>query len=147
VTLEKGVLRVFANEDGTGAPSLEVSLVDVEVCYHNATRETMHLPPVGPTELRVTVEPQALNRAIESGRASAVTPLGGFMNQAPQTTEYSSTAQRLTVALFAETAADKYAWAQILTSTAIGRRTWAHARYEAGVTIHGLRTIGKRNPH
>ena len=153
VALERGVLTVHADEAGTtGRPAagrcdgtvlLRADMTFVEVVWSNATPSTMHLPHVASTELRVTIEPDALNRQVETGRASAMAPIGSFANPAPTTTELRGAQQQRTVVLFADTAAEKHAWALALQSVASGRRGWAHARHEAGVTMHAVRSMGR----
>ena len=141
VNLEKGVLTVHADEAGS-AVLLQAETTFVEVVASNATPSTMHLPPVAPTELRVTVDPEAMNRQVESGRASTITPIGGFANPVPSTTELRGQQQRRTMTFFADSSAEKYAWANVLQSVASGRRGWAHARHEAGVTMDAVRSMG-----
>ena len=125
----------------------------VEVVGNTATPQTMHLPRVAPTEIRVSVEPEALNREIDGNRGSApggmdMGPMGipgaGMLNRVPQTTEHTGNVQRVAVSLFAETTAEKMAWFAILQATASGRRSWAYARHEAGVTMNAARdSIGR----
>ena len=142
VALERGILTVHANEAGE-AIVLQADMTFVEVVWSNATPSTMHLPPVASTELRVTIEPEALNRQVETGRASVITPIGSFANPVPTTTELRGEQQQHTVILFADTAAEKHAWALALQSVASGRRGWAHARHEAGVTMNAVRRMGQ----
>ena len=142
VALERGILTVHANEAGE-AIVLQADMTFVEVVWSNATPSTMHLPPVASTELRVTIEPEALNRQVETGRASVITPIGSFANPVPTTTELRGEQQRRTMTLFADTAAEKHAWAQALQSVASGRRGWAHARHEASVTMNAVRRMGQ----
>ena len=143
--LKKGVLRVYADESASGAPLLEASLLYVEVTSHNATPATFHLAPISPCELRITVEPEALNRAIDRGRGSMPTPVGvgmcggGMLNPHAATTEHSGGMARVTVCLFAESTAEKMAWASALSATAHGRRQWAHARHELNTAIAGVK--------
>ena len=152
VALERGILTVHADEAGTGRPAagrydgtvlLQADMTFVEVVWSNATPSTMHLPPVASTELRVTIEPEALNRQVETGRASVIAPIGSFANPVPTTTELRGEQQQRTVILFADTAAEKHAWALALQSVASGRRGWAHARHEAGVTMNAVRSMGR----
>ena len=145
--LESGVLRIFPDERGTGAPLLEVSMLYVEVVANNATPATMRLAPVGATELRVTIEPEAVNRAINEGRATAPGAgvlMGGCLNAVPSTDQHTGTVTRTTISLTADTSADKYAWARVLTATAAGRRAWAHARHEVSIASSALRGSARR---
>ena len=142
VAIEKGMLTIHTDEAGT-AVLLQADMTYVEVVSSNATPSTMHLPPVAPTEVRVTIDPEALNRQVETGRASMITPLGSFANPVPTTTELRGQQQRRTMTFHADSAAEKQAWAQALQSVASGRRGWAHARHEAGVTMNAVRSMGQ----
>ena len=134
----------------SGAPLLEASLLYVEVTSHNATPATFRLAPVSPCELRITVEPEALNRAIDRGRGSMPRPRrrgmcgGGMLNPHAATTEHSGGMARVTVCLFAESTAEKMAWASALSATAHGRRQWAHARHELNTAIAGVKDSMER---
>lgn len=152
--LEKGTLRVYDSESASGAPLLEASMMFVEVISNNATPATYNLAPLAPCELRITVEPEALNRAIDRGRSSMPMPVGigmgggGMLNSVAATTEHSGNMARLTVCLFAESSAEKMAWVSVLSATAHGRRQWAHARHELNVTINAAKdSMGRGNQH
>lgn len=148
VALEKGTLRIFADESGTGSPMLEASMMYVEVLHTNGIPGHYHLAPFAPTELRLTVEPEALNHAVDRGRGSmpvgivgvGVGPVGGGMlNPAPTTTELSGDVKRVSKTLFADSPAEKMAWVAVLGATSHGRRQWAHARHEASITMNAAR--------
>ena len=148
-TLEGGRLRIFSDLSGTGNPHVDVSMLYVEVVANNATRATMRLAPVAPCELRVTIEPEAVNRAIDEGRATAPGAgvlLGGCLNAAPRTEQHTGTVSRRTISLTADSPAEKYAWAHILTATADGRRCWAHVKHEASITANAVRGSVRRQP-
>ena len=147
VDMSGGMLKIYADEAASKL-FLCAEMTWVEVVGNTATPQTRHLPRMSPTEIRITVEPEALNREIDAIRGSGpggmgMGPMGmpgaGMMNRAPQTTERTGDVQRVVVTLFAETSAEKMAWFAILQATASGRRTWAYARHEAGVTMNAAR--------
>jgi hypothetical protein len=124
----------------------------VQCVWSNATRDTMHLPPFHECELHVTIEPEALNRAIDTARGSMPVPVGvgscggggGILNPHPTTTEHSGSMARQTVKLFADSASEKLAWVCALEATANGKRQWAHARHEASITMNAARDSVER---
>ena len=151
VTLEGGELKVYADEMGSGAIILMVSMLYVEVAGNNATPATRGMPPFAANEFRILVEPESVNHEISRNRQTAPVLIhgggamgagGGMLNRAPPTTELSANnVQRRSITLFASSANEKMAWVAILKATAHGRRSWAHARYEAGMAKSGVKEM------
>ena len=62
-----------------------------------------------------------------------------MLNEVPETTALSGEGKRVVVSLFADDADDKLAWTALLTSTATGFRSWAHAKHEVKEAASGVK--------
>lgn len=141
VALDKGTLTIHADESASGTPLCQASMIYVEVIDQNNTPQSMHLPTLQRCELRVTVEPDAINHAIDRGRASMIpTPWPtAMLNRVDPTTQHTGDVQRVVVSLFADSPGEKMAWLRILNATSAGRRDWARVRHELKITKNAVR--------
>jgi hypothetical protein len=148
VTLDKGIFTIYEDAAGAGQHMLSSPMKFVEIVGNTATPATAHLPRMADNEFRLTVEPEALNRAVMRNRGSmphgrgfgvGMVGIQSMMTDIPQTTELTGDVKRVVVSLFAATASDKLAWTALLTSTASGLRSWAHCKHEAATAASGAK--------